>query len=236
MNDLKSYYFTIPVVLFICVVFLIWNSYPTNRVASTLLIVFITVFLYSNFLYNTTTTLHEFFLNASHFSLDYLKQNCQINKINKESDKYNIFFVETNFDSKFIRPRQLCAIESAAAHNPRANVYIMSINARLRDEKLLIEYKNIKWLQLKPDEVFSDTPLWQWWRSKRVLKSQFKTAHLSDALRLALLWKHGGFYSDLDTVAIKSFYALVNFSGAGFLNGKEPSLGNLNYFFFVGKC
>ena len=87
----------------------------------------------------------------------------------------------------------------------------MSINARLRDEKLLNEYKNIKWLQLKPDEVFSDTPLWQWWRSKRVLKSQFKTAHLSDALRLALLWKHGGFYSDLDTVAIKSFYALVNY-------------------------
>lgn len=122
MNDLKSVYFTIPVVLFICVLFLIWNSYPTNRVASTLFIVFITVFLYSNFLYNTTATLHDFFLNASHFSLDYLKKNCQISKITNASDKYNIFFVETNFDSKFIRRRQLCAIESAAAHYPRANV------------------------------------------------------------------------------------------------------------------
>ena len=170
MNDLKSVYFTIPVVLFICVLFLIWNSYPTNRVASTLFIVFITVFLYSNFLYNTTATLHDFFLNASHFSLDYLKKNCQISKITNASDKYNIFFVETNFDSKFIRRRQLCAIESAAAHNPRANVYILSINAQLRDQKLLNEYNNIKWMQLKPEEIFTNTPLWQWWKSKRAAK------------------------------------------------------------------
>jgi hypothetical protein len=255
MNDIKALYLAVPIILFVCLVFLVWNSYPTNRIASTIFIIFITVFLYSNFIYNTNTTFNELFINASHLSLNYLKgsNSCGVilagemvisNTKNSSSLKQitspaklsnqslNIFFVESNFESKWLRPRQLCAIESAAVHNPYANVFVVSLNAKLRDNKLLREYNNIKWMPIKTEEAFADTPLWLWWRSKKVMTSPFKTAHLSDALRLALLWKYGGIYSDLDTIAVKNFMPLFNYSGAGFLNGKEPSLGKFNRIFF----
>jgi hypothetical protein len=162
-----------------------------------------------------------------------LKQITSPAKLSNQS--LNIFFVESNFESKWLRPRQLCAIESAAVHNPYANVFVVSLNAKLRDNKLLREYNNIKWMPIKTEEAFADTPLWLWWRSKKVMTSPFKTAHLSDALRLALLWKYGGIYSDLDTIAVKNFMPLFNYSGAGFLNGKEPSLGKFNRIFFIVK-
>jgi mannosyltransferase OCH1-like enzyme len=49
-------------------------------------------------------------------------------------------------------------------------------------------------------------------------------AHISDAVRLALMWKYGGFYSDLDTISLKDFSPLLKYSGFGYLNENGPSL------------
>jgi hypothetical protein len=50
---------------------------------------------------------------------------------------------------------------------------------------------------------------------------------MSDAGRLALLLKHGGFYSDLDTITLKSFASLRKYNGAGYLyGGGNDMLGN----------
>jgi hypothetical protein len=220
LNDLNKINLILPSVLFIFLVFLICHSYPSNRVASTLFITFITVFLYSSFFYNSTA-----FSSTSINQLLFKDNKC--NESDTEPVKnYNIIFVESNFENKWFQPRQLCAIESAAAHNPKATVYVFSINAQFKNKNLITnEYKNVKFVLLRPEETFRDTPLWPWWWSKQVMTSPFKTAHLSDALRLALLWKYGGIYSDLDTITVKSFQSLIPFSGAGFLNGIEPSLG-----------
>jgi lactosylceramide 4-alpha-galactosyltransferase len=141
--------------------------------------------------------------------------------------RYNIFFVETSMSRKYLSTKQLCAIESAAMHNPLANIYVVSIRAVFKDLSLFLRYKNLVWIKLNPYELFRDTPLWAWWISGAVLKSQFTTAHISDAVRLVLLWKYGGFYSDLDTITIKSFEPLLSYSGAGYIvNSKGPSLAN----------
>ena len=42
------------------------------------------------------------------------------------------------------------------------------------------------------------------WTASTRERSEHKTTHLSDALRYALVYKQGGFYSDLDTVTIRS--------------------------------
>ena len=92
--------------------------------------------------------------------------------------------------------------------------------------ELINEYRNLVWLKFKPDDLFAETPLWHWWNDGQVFKSAFMIAHISDAARLALLYKYGGFYSDLDTIAVKSFETLTKISGAGYLSEDGPSLGN----------
>ena len=48
-----------------------------------------------------------------------------------------------------------------------------------------------------------------------------------DAARLALLYKYGGLYSDLDTITIKSFEPLMKYSGFGYMTeSNRSSLGN----------
>ena len=158
---------------------------------------------------------------------DYKLSNFTISNTSSNND-YNIFFVETNINSLLLTTKQLCAIESAAFHNPSANVYILTIRAVADKQylRLFQIYKNIIWMKLVPNELFLDTPLMKWWQTGHLAQSKFMTAHLSDAVRLALLWKYGGFYSDLDTITIKSFQTLIGVNGAGFLNGKMPSLAN----------
>ena len=69
-----------------------------------------------------------------------------------------------------------------------------------------------------------------WWQSGSVNCSQYKIAHLSDAVRLALLYKYGGFYSDTDTITLKSFSDLINYNGFGVLDENGEALGLGNYF------
>ncbi len=95
-------------------------------------------------------------------------------------------------------------------------------------------YPNIIYKKLDPVELFSKTPLALWWKSGNLEYSKFRTAHLADAARLALLWKYGGFYSDLDTISLKNFEPLNNYSGFGFLTEvpnekgvEESSLGKI---------
>ena len=115
--------------------------------------------------------------------------------IKKPNEKSNIFFVETNTQHEFFTSKQQCAIESAAFHNPNLNVYVYSLNADFENKKIFDYYTNIFLYKFIPKEIFANTPLWDWWLSGKVFNSTYMIAHLSDAARLALLWKYGGFYS-----------------------------------------
>lgn len=131
--------------------------------------------------------------------------------------------LEVKFSTK-----QLCAIESAAKNNRNAQVFVLSIRSQLDDElrQLTDTYSNLVFMKLMPIELFRDTPLASWWESGRVFKSKYVLAHIADAARLALLWKHGGVYSDLDTITIKSFEPLISRNGVGYIYENVDSLGN----------
>lgn len=142
------------------------------------------------------------------------------------TSQYNVFFLETNFERNEFSTKQLCAIESAAKTNPRGKIFVSSIKSQFFNFDLIKQYPNLVWLKFKPIELFRNTPLWPWWTNGQVFRSSFTSAHISDAARLAILFKYGGFYSDLDTIAMKSFEALSYKSGAGYLNENGESLGN----------
>lgn len=110
----------------------------------------------------------------------------------------------------------MCAIESAAKNNRNFRVHVLSIHSQLdRQLQPLIDiYPNIVLMKFMPIELFRDTPLFAWWQTGRVFKSPYMLAHISDAARLALLWKYGGVYSDLDTITIKSFQSLIGLSAS----------------------
>jgi hypothetical protein len=186
-----------------------------------------------NFIFWLTTAAGTYFLLFSSEKNFY--DMCARNMINDsnyqalaKTSKYNIFFIETNYERNEFSTKQLCAIESAAKTNPNGKISILSIKAqsKLLNFTLIKQYSNLVWLKLNPKELFRDTHLDSWWTSGQVFKSVHKIAHFSDAARLAVLYKYGGFYSDLDTIAVKSFEALMNKSGAGYLYENGASLGN----------
>ena len=104
-------------------------------------------------------------------------------------------------------------------------MYIFAISAKFEKRDLRSVYPNIVYKKLNPIDLFGKTPLASWWKSGNIDFSKFRTAHLADAARLALLWKYGGFYSDLDTISLKSFEPLRNYSGFGFLTEKPDKHG-----------
>lgn len=147
-------------------------------------------------------------------------------------NKYNIFFIETNTQRNEFDPRQLCAIESAAYNNPKAIVYVYSIRAKI-NESLLQAYSNIKHVILSFENVFKNTVFEDWFKTnnKRLFNSPFFYEHASDLLRIVLLWKYGGYYSDLDTITIKNIEPLLRFNGAALQNEKPVEINNANLIF-----
>jgi hypothetical protein len=82
-------------------------------------------------------------------------------------------------------------------------------------------------MKFMPIELFHNTPLDAWWQSGVVFKSKYLLAHISDAARLALVWKYGGVYSDLDTITLKSFERLSKRNGVGYIfENNADSVGN----------
>ncbi|CAF0827672.1 unnamed protein product [Brachionus calyciflorus] len=234
LNDLSKASYLVPLALFFVLANLICLAYSPNRIIPGIFIVFIILILYSSFeirkeqkFYKSLTNLFE----AKSTKYETLEISTEIKRkkdlfLGPSAISLNIFFVETNLQHEYFTSKQVCAIESAAFHNPNSKIFVYSIKADFQNKNLLKSFKNIFVIKFIPEEIFSNTPLWDWWLSGKVFNSTFMIAHLSDAARLALLWKYGGFYSDLDTITIKNYDPLVNYSGAGFINGLSPSLAN----------
>ena len=145
-----------------------------------------------------------------------------------KTDSNNILFVETNISRTLLTFKELCAIESAAKHNPELNVILFSVNARIQYKNIFTKtYPNIKYQKLNLDQFFNNTFLNEWWSSNVLAQqSYFREAHLADALRLQLLYEYGGVYSDLDTIVIKNLSPLRKYSGVGTLNNQVIEIGN----------
>ncbi|KAG5666936.1 hypothetical protein PVAND_014941 [Polypedilum vanderplanki] len=132
-------------------------------------------------------------------------------KIINDNNQKKIFFVEshTNRDRKLEKPRQACSVESAARINPDMEVYLFfatnssGIDMHFSDLiEALLSYKNIHLRFLNPKEFSVGTILEDLFQKDKIKNSSYPVAHLSDILRVLLLYKYGGQYLDLDTITI----------------------------------
>ena len=140
-----------------------------------------------------------------------------------------MFFLETSGRS-WLTPREACALESAAtSSNLRVNIIFLSEFVDLNDNSTCAIFKlipSVNFFTIKLRDAFVDTPLHRIYQREDWKHSLFQAVHTSDALRMALIYKVGGFYSDLDTLSLGDLSSLENVIGATNMRGKEPHLAN----------
>ncbi|KAF8796923.1 Lactosylceramide like protein [Argiope bruennichi] len=125
-----------------------------------------------------------------------------------------IFFLETS-NSPRISARGSCAVESAAKHHPDRQVRVLFSSPTVLDltdpfMKSLTQLSNVQLLRMDMALLVEDTPLWHWYKKGKWKSSPFRTVHVSDALRLSIIWKYGGIYLDTDVVVLRSLSHLHN--------------------------
>ncbi|XP_077528701.1 lactosylceramide 4-alpha-galactosyltransferase-like [Haemaphysalis longicornis] len=125
--------------------------------------------------------------------------------------KKNFFFLETA-GASCITDRAACSIESAALRHPDYTVWLLTL-LDIEDCSILshlFELPNFKILRLDLNSLVKDSVLVHWYVKDSWNRSPFRINHLSDALRLLVLWKYGGIYADMDVLTLRSFDKLEN--------------------------
>lgn len=135
------------------------------------------------------------------------------------SRKRNIFFIETTSGGRCFDFRQSCAVESAARHNPDANivVFVRAISAncltlaQLSNETFM-GLNNVRFVVYDLEAAFAGTPLMRWGKAVEngTVKSPFMYSHLSDALRITFVHKFHAMYMDLDFITLRPLDKLFN--------------------------
>ncbi|XP_052645119.1 lactosylceramide 4-alpha-galactosyltransferase-like [Harpia harpyja] len=132
----------------------------------------------------------------------------------------DVFFVET---SERTNPSYLfmCSVESAARTHPETRVVVLmkglaSGNASLPNNwafSLLSCFPNVEVRPLDLTELFSGTPLAKWYLQAQQRWEPYFLPVLSDACRIAIMWKFGGIYLDTDFIVLKNLKNLTNVLG-----------------------
>ncbi|XP_069719081.1 lactosylceramide 4-alpha-galactosyltransferase-like [Phaenicophaeus curvirostris] len=132
----------------------------------------------------------------------------------------NVFFVET---SEQTNPSYLftCSVESAAQTHPGTRVVVLmkglaNGNTSLPDHwgfSLLSCFPNVEFQPLDLAKLFSETPLAKWYSQSEHRKEPYFFPVLSDASRIAIMWKFGGIYLDTDFIVLKNLKNLTNALG-----------------------
>ncbi|KAL1477781.1 hypothetical protein MTO96_017045 [Rhipicephalus appendiculatus] len=128
------------------------------------------------------------------------------------ADDVTIWFVESSNET-CLKGRQACSIESASLHNPSARVLLLTTGQLSPDcdyYKALSSLENFASFKLNLTDTFSDTPIYSWYKSRNWTKGPYGIEDLSDGIRLAVLWKYGGIYLDLDVIVLNGLLELNN--------------------------
>ena len=125
----------------------------------------------------------------------------------RSNDKKEMYFLETSGRS-WLTPREACSLESASIKsNLQVNIIFTSSFLDLHDNSTCYLYQNVTNIQfytIKLKDAFEETPLERIYQRAEFLESNDRPTHLSDMLRVAIVYKYGGFYSDLDSITIKA--------------------------------
>lgn len=137
----------------------------------------------------------------------------------REEENYGrrqAFFLET-YGAGELNIRQACTVESLARLNPNLTVNVLFVDADVKEEtstlqSLRAEYPNVHLMRMDSQSLIAGTPLDKWYFCTKWREGPFHVAHLSDALRLLILYLYGGYYFDLDIVFVQPLPAeLTNF-------------------------
>ncbi|XP_038673519.1 lactosylceramide 4-alpha-galactosyltransferase-like [Scyliorhinus canicula] len=138
-----------------------------------------------------------------------------------------------------------CSVESAARANPEKPIYyfMTGFSGNFSDYpdqsltfQMLSSMKNIILLPLNLRTLFENTPLNVWYQKVDPNLEQYWIHVLSDACRIALLWKYGGIYLDTDIISLKplTFTNFICAQQENLANG--AALGFSQYHSFIQDC
>lgn len=192
---------------------------------------------------NNFTIINNFTSKYPNKDLSYSRKPYKIGVASPNLESHNIYFLETSGATN-LSVRQACAIESTARYHPESKIRVLMFTSRPFEDthNLTGIFDNVHVNVTTFEKIFEDTPLLQWYRNKEWNGSRFKINHLSDASRLAVIWKYGGMYLDLDIVMLTSLSGFWHRNMANFLI-KESDNSTCNSIFgfsrghpFLRKC
>ena len=137
-----------------------------------------------------------------------------LNLFNEENSQQNqAFFLETSGKNS-LGGRQSCSIESAAlASGLNLKVILKSFTLDLSKCRSLCDlywnYKNVQFFTINFTKLFTDTPV-EGIENQVEKVVAHRSCHYSDIARLALMYKYGGFYLDMDIIVLQSLTELKN--------------------------
>lgn len=159
-------------------------------------------------------------------------ENIQSDQIER-GNRTQIFFLETSGEC-CLTPRQACSVESAIRTNPDATISLyMNIASPLTVHMRKKGYKDFNAQKrscsitnnlfkigansrlVREDLLLylNDTPLWGIIENELLEESLYPFSYVSDMVRVAMLWKYGGVYLDLDCIVLKRLDSLRNAVG-----------------------
>ena len=173
----------------------------------------------------TPENLHNNFSNGQTYLDKSWTESCnQTLRLNNFSEEYShmneqIFFVETK-NKKSLNGRFSCSIESAILRSSlKVKVLFRASFVNLSESEsfcnLVLNYypDRVEFFTIDIEELMRHTPqegiLPRW----RACPPHLHYNFLSDLMRHPLLYKYGGFYSDLDILTLKSLKGLRNLYG-----------------------
>ncbi|XP_018013051.2 lactosylceramide 4-alpha-galactosyltransferase [Hyalella azteca] len=141
---------------------------------------------------------------------------------------YNVYLMETS-SATVVTPRALCGLESYCNHNPGAHVWFLVTSQYLESTTLAelmslqATYPNLCVAHLNFSSLFQDTPLLELYLSQRFNRTSFLANNLCNMGRLAIVYKFGGLYTDMDVIALRPLMPAANFIAlqddkSGYLN------------------
>ena len=118
-----------------------------------------------------------------------------------------VFFLETS-TRRQLSPREGCALESAVRNSGLRVVMLrLADSLDLADNTTCHIYHGLReaitFLHISPESFSAGTPLEGFFTGLKIEDSMNRVVHTADALRLLVIQRFGGFYSDTDVVFLR---------------------------------
>lgn len=153
------------------------------------------------------------------------------------------FFLFWSTKREDFKLKHFRVIDSIFRYHPNARLHIFTKSMNISDFSFYLENYDVVHHPLEPNTIFEDTPLERWaYNIDEWQKSSNFFSHVTDAMRLALLWKYGGVYLDIDAPVLRNIDNIRNAVGVqhpssvyrgGEINGTSRSTRITRFFRYL---